>query len=118
MRAHDTQRMTCNTPFGYHGGVNDTIAPPPVREPRPVMDEPALTGKRVIVAQADADMPDLTQYVRDYRAAGEVFIQGGRAYVRIVPELVWYAWTTDPNPNKTPACPRAKAWPAEFVWVE
>jgi len=60
----------------------------------------------------------IVQYVPDYRAAGECFTEGGRQYIRIVPELAWYAWTADPDPDKTPACPRAKAWPAEFCWID
>lgn len=94
-----------------------TVQPPPVREPRPVTAEPALTGKRLIVAMEDRDTK-FVQYVRDWRAASEVFTEGGRDYVRIVPELDWYVWMTDPDPAKTPRCPRAKAWPAEFCWVD
>lgn len=91
---------------------------PPAREPRPVADEPAVTGKRVVVASDHPDLPGLTEYRRDYRAASEVFEDAGRLWVRVVPELNWYAWTTDPDPNKPPACPRSTAYPAEFVWVE
>lgn len=94
-----------------------TIDPPVAREPRPVADEPALFGKRLIVATQDPDT-GIVQYVRDYRAASEVFTEGGRAYVRIVPELNWYAWETDPSESKTPAPPRARAYAAEFCWVE
>lgn len=95
------------------------MAPPPVREPRPVTAEPALTGKRVIVAMEEADTPGLVQYVRDYRAAGEVFTEGGKQYVRIVSEVQWYAWTTTPDAEpKSPSCPRSRAWPADCVWVE
>lgn len=94
-----------------------TIDPPVAREPRPVTAERALFGKRLIVAMEDPDT-EIVQYVRDYRAASEVFTEAGREYVRIVPEVNWYAWDTDPNPDKTPAPPRAKAWPAEFAWVE
>lgn len=99
--------------------METTIAPPPVREPRPVTAERALTGKRLIVAMEDPDMPGMTQHVRDYRAASEVFTDGGRQWVRIVEEVQWYAWTTTPaGEPKPPSCPRAKAWPAEYVWVE
>lgn len=94
------------------------IEPPPVREPRPVMDAPVVTGNRVIVASDHPDLPGMVDYSRDYRAVSEVFTEGGRAYVKVAPEVWWYAWTTDPDPDKTPNCPRAKAWPAEFVWLE
>lgn len=93
------------------------IDPPLAREPRPVTAERALTGKRLIVRMEDPET-GITQDVRDYRAAGEVFTEAGTDYVRIVPELNWYAWQTDPAPDKPPACPRARAWPAEFCWVE
>lgn len=83
-----------------------------------MVEERTLLGKRVILAVSDPDMPELVQYVRDYRAASEVFTEGGRAYVRVIREVAWYAWTTDPNPAKTPAPPRAKVWPADLVWVE
>lgn len=96
----------------------ETVQAPPAREPRPATEEPALTGKRIIVASDHPDVPGMVQYVRDYRAASEVFTEAGRDYVRVVPELEWYAWQTDPAPNKTPRCPRAKAYPAEFIWVE
>ena len=102
----------------YYVTTETRVDPPTAREPRPVVDEPALTGKRLIVASEHPDVPGMIEYRRDYRAASEVFTEAGRAWVRVVPELQWYAWTTDPNPGKSPACPRSTAYPADCVWVE
>lgn len=77
----------------------------------------ALMGKRLVVAFEDPDT-SIPQYSYDYRAASEVFTEAGKAYVRVVEEVWWYAWDTNPDPNKTPNPPHARAIPAECCWVE
>jgi hypothetical protein len=94
------------------------VTPPPVRAPRPAVSEPALTGKRLVVATDSEALPGMTDYQRDLVAASEVFTEGNRAWVRIVTEEAWWTWRQDDDPGKSPACPNATAYPAEFCWVE
>lgn len=79
---------------------------PPAREPRPAANEPALTGKRVILSTPEG-------FVYDMRAAGEVRTDGeGGAVIDIVTDREWF---TVPRPVQLE---RSAQWPAHLVWVE
>lgn len=79
---------------------------PPTRRPRPVVDEPALRGKRVILSTPEG-------FVYDVRAASEVYLRGdGRKIVDVVSEEAWFRWMF------TKQLPDRKEYPIELVWVE
>jgi hypothetical protein len=75
---------------------------PPDRHPRPAANEPALTGKRVILSTPEG-------FVYDMRAFSEVYTDGGgNALVDILTERNYYTGHhDDPSP-----------WPVHLVWVD
>ena len=79
---------------------------PPPREHRHAVDEPALTGKRVILSTPEG-------FVYDMRAAGEIYTDGkGGAVVDILSECEYFkriltSARCDPAP-----------WPTHLVWVD
>lgn len=79
---------------------------PPARAPRPALEEPALTGKRVILSTPEG-------FVYDMRAAGEVRTDGqGGVVVDILSEANYY------EKRFTGRQPELVAWPAHLVWVD
>ena len=79
---------------------------PPAREPRPAAQEPALTGKRVILSTPEG-------LVYDMRATGEIQTDGqGNLVVGILSETEYFAsQLTDRRYRPVP-------WPAHLVWVD
>lgn len=79
---------------------------PPSRVPRPAAEEPALTGKRVILSTPEG-------FVYDMRAAGELQTDGeGSLVVEVLSELHWFE-------QRIAGATRSGAtWPAHLVWVE
>jgi hypothetical protein len=79
---------------------------PPPREHRPAVEEPALTGKRVILSTPEG-------FVYDMRAVGEVRTDGeGGVVVDILSELHYFKFMiTTERPDPVP-------WPAHLVWVD
>lgn len=96
-----------------------TIDPPAARDPRPVADEYAVLGRRVQVAMIDDT--GIVRHMPDYRAASEVYTDGGRQFVNVVAEADWYAWRDAQKrhvPGTPERCPGAIAAPAVSVWCE
>ena len=79
---------------------------PPDRKPRPAANEPALTGKRVILSTPEG-------FVYDMRAASELRSDGaGNLTVDILTEEHYFARRLKSVPHEP------VAWPAHLVWVE
>src|SRR6478672_11336222 len=79
---------------------------PPPREHRPAVEEPALTGKRVILSTPEG-------FVYDMRAAGEVRTDGeGGALVDILSERDYFKVMFTGEQR------RPVTWPAHLVWVD
>ena len=79
---------------------------PPSREHRPVADEPALTGKRVILSTPEG-------FVYDMRAAGELHTDGhGNLVVEILTESRYF------EQRITGRVLEGAVWPAHLVWVD
>lgn len=79
---------------------------PPERRPRPAVDEPALTGKRVILSTPEG-------FVYDMRAAGEVRTDGdGGVVIDIVSEANFY------EQRFTGRQAKLVSWPAHLVWID
>jgi hypothetical protein len=79
---------------------------PPSREPRPAADEPALTGKRVILSTPEG-------FVYDMRAAGELHTDGeGNLVVEILTEARYF------EQRLTGRTLTGAVWPAHLVWVD
>ena len=79
---------------------------PPARTPRPAVDEPALTGKRVVLSTPEG-------FVYDMRAVGEVRTDGaGGVVVDILSEANYY------EKRFTGRQAAAVAWPAHLVWID
>ena len=79
---------------------------PPARQPRPVVDEPALPGKRAILSTAAG-------FVYDMRAVSRAYLDDKRRLVvDIVSEEDYYRWML----GLGAPCPTA--YPARLVWVE
>ncbi|MGA8209226.1 MAG: hypothetical protein WB441_05555 [Nocardioidaceae bacterium] len=79
---------------------------PPSRRPRPVSEEPALTGKRVVLSTPEG-------FVYDMRAAGELRTDGeGNLVVDILAEVHYFEQRLGPSSHQP------VAWPAHLVWVD
>jgi len=79
---------------------------PPARTPRPAVDEPALTGKRVVLSTPEG-------FVYDMRAVGEVRTDGsGGVVIDILSEANYY------EKRFTGRQAAAVAWPAHLVWID
>lgn len=79
---------------------------PPTRTPRPVVDEPALTGKRVILSTPEG-------FVYDMRAVSEVRTDGeGGVVVDILSEANFY------ERRFTGRRAEPVIWPAHLVWID
>jgi hypothetical protein len=79
---------------------------PPSRTPRPAAQEPALTGKRVLLSTPEG-------FVYDMRAAGELRTDGqGSLVVDILTEDRYFQ-SRFANRAVEPT-----AWPAHLVWIE
>jgi len=79
---------------------------PPSRHPRPAVDEPALTGKRVILSTPEG-------FVYDMRAAGEVRTDGdGGVVIDILSEANYY------EQRFTRCHVELVSWPAHLVWID
>jgi hypothetical protein len=79
---------------------------PPTRKPRPVAEEPALAGKRVILSTPEG-------FVYDMRAVGELRTDGeGGVVVDILSEANYY------EARFTHRQAEPVAWPAHLVWVD
>ena len=79
---------------------------PPPREHRPVVNEPALDGKRVILSTPEG-------FVYDMRAVGELRTDGqGNVVVDILEEVAFFEGRfTERRADPVP-------WPAHLVWVD
>jgi len=79
---------------------------PPVRQPVPVDQVPAVRGKRVVLSTSEG-------FVYDMRASSEVYIdESGRDVVDVVSEEDWYRWML------TKTAPTVARWRAALVWVD
>jgi hypothetical protein len=78
---------------------------PRVREPSAVAGGGSILGLRLVQLVPDG-------YVRDLRAATEVYQQGATALVRVCSELEWYRWALQG------AVPSTVEIPAELLWCE
>jgi hypothetical protein len=79
---------------------------PPARVPRPAINEPALTGKRVILSTPEG-------FVYDMRAVGEVCTDGeGGVVVDILSQAGYY------EKRFTGRQAKPATWPAHLVWVD
>ena len=79
---------------------------PPPREHRPVVDEPALDGKRVILSSPEG-------FIYDMRAVGELHTDGqGNLAVDILEEVAFF------ERRFTERRADPVAWPAHLVWVD
>ncbi|MFC5175625.1 hypothetical protein [Nocardioides taihuensis] len=79
---------------------------PPVREPRRVLDEPSLRGRRVILSTPEG-------FVYDMRAVSSTRQDAtGRTVLDVVTEEDYFRWMF------TQAEPARRTFPAELVWVE
>ena len=78
----------------------------PPREHRPAIEEPALTGKRLILSTPEG-------FLYDMRAVSEVRTDGdGGAIIDILTEQHYYAGMfTDVRYKPSP-------WPAHLVWID
>ena len=79
---------------------------PPDRKPRPAVNEPTLTGKRVILSTPEG-------FIYDMRAASELRSDGaGNITVEILSESHYF----DHRLNAVAHEPAV--WPVHLVWVE
>jgi hypothetical protein len=79
---------------------------PPSRQPRPAVEEPALTGKRVILSTPEG-------FVHDMRATSELHTDGaGNLTVEILTELQFFEERVAGRDHDR------VAWPAHLVWIE
>lgn len=79
---------------------------PPDRQPRPAANEPALTGKRVILSTPEG-------FVYDMRAASELRSDGaGNLTVEILTEQHYFDLRINAVEHES------VTWPAHLVWVE
>lgn len=79
---------------------------PPPREHRPVVDEPALDGKRVILSSPEG-------FIYDMRAVGELRTDGeGNLVVEIITEAQYHEQRFT-NRSQQPV-----TWPAHLVWID
>src|SRR3954453_5839061 len=79
---------------------------PPPREHRPAVNEPALTGKRLILSTPEG-------FIYDMRAWSEVYTDGeGGVVIDIVTENLYY------EHRFTGRVPVANPWPAHLVWID
>lgn len=91
--------MTTEARYPYFGV-------PPARHPRPAIQEPALTGKRLILSTPEG-------FVYDMRAADELRIDAaGTPRVPVVTERQHYERVLLGRETET------VNWPAHLVWVE
>jgi hypothetical protein len=80
---------------------------PPARQPRPAAQEPALTGKRVVLSTPEG-------FVYDMRAAGEAYTGGdGSLFIDIVTEKAHFEALLLDRVRVEPV-----PWPSHLVWVE
>ena len=79
---------------------------PPSREHRPAIEEPALTGKRLILSTPEG-------FLYDMRAVSEVRTDGdGGAIIDILTEQHYFErMFTDVQYTPSP-------WPAHLVWID
>lgn len=79
---------------------------PPSREPRPASEEPALSGKRVVLSTPEG-------FIYDMRAAGELRTDGeGNLVVDILTESHWF------DHLLTGSLFEPAVWPAHLVWID
>jgi hypothetical protein len=79
---------------------------PPHRIPIPLRDVPAVTGRRVVLAEP-------SRALRDLRAVTEVYQSSdGDVCVRVCSELEWYRWAWNGQ------LPRTREAPIYLLWAE
>jgi hypothetical protein len=78
---------------------------PGVREPSPVVGRAPILGLRLVQLVPDG-------FVRDLRAATDVYRMGVTALARVCSELEWYRWALQGT------VPSTVEVPAELLWCE
>jgi hypothetical protein len=90
---------------GFPQGASRTADQPGVRRPSAVIGRGSILGIRVVQLVPDG-------FVRDLRAATDVYQLGGSPVVRVCSELEWYRWALQGT------VPSTVEIPADLLWCE